>query len=321
MIIFLYGPDSFRSSQKVLEIRQKFLLIDPVGSGLSVFDYSEKSSKNNFLDVLGIANLLAPKRLVIVKNIISAGTEVEQDSALDYFKKNKYLVEDNDLVVVFWESIQPKKSNALYKFLEKNTKSQNFERLSGAKLASWILKRIKELDDKASISKTALEKLAVYVGDDLFLLDKEIQKLVNYCDGKIIKDEDVDLLVKANLDSNIFATVDALGSRNKSLALKLLHHHLEGGEDPFYLFSMFIYQFRNLLKIADLKENQGAGEYEIAKLAKLHPFVVKKSLAQLRNFSWERLVKIYQKLSNLDTAAKTGKIDIRLALDKFIVEL
>ena len=42
---------------------------------------------------------------------------------------------------------------------------------------------------------------------------------------------------------------------------------------------------------------------------------------QLQNFSLERLKKIYQKLSVLDEAAKTGKIDIKLALDKFIVEL
>jgi DNA polymerase-3 subunit delta len=144
---------------------------------------------------------------------------------------------------------------------------------------------------------------------------------VNFAGGKTIQEADVELLVKANVNSNIFATIDALGNSNKREALKLLHRHLVNGDDPFYILSMFIYQFRNLVKIADLQENQGVGEFEIAKLAKLHPFVVKKSLSQLRNFPWEKLKKTYQKLAELDAKVKTGKIEIKLALDKFIVEL
>jgi DNA polymerase III subunit delta len=321
MIIFLYGEDSFRSSQKVLEIKEKFLASDTVGSGLSIFDFEEKDKKSNPLDVLSTPNLLAPKRLAVIKNLISSGAEKEQEEILEYFKKNKYLAEDSDLVVVFLENSQPKKNNALFKFLKKQAKSQDFERLTGIKLTNWILKRIKEIDEKSSISKTALGKLVVFCGNDTNILDKEIQKLVNYAEGRMIEDKDVEVMVRAKIDSNIFQTIDALANRRKTEALKLLHRHLEKGEDHFYILSMFIYQFRNLIKIADLKENYGAHEQEIVRISKLHPFVVKKSMAQLRMFPLEKLKKIYQKLSDLDTRVKTGQIEIKLALDKFIVEL
>ncbi|MFA6973261.1 MAG: DNA polymerase III subunit delta [Parcubacteria group bacterium] len=324
MLIFLSGTDAFSSSQKVLEIKNKFLAGDPTGSGLSAFDFESKDRKGKLLDVFGMANLLSPKRLVIVKNLIAAGSELEREEILAYLKKDKSLGQDSDLVVIFWEGNQPKKNSALFKFLEAKErviKKQNFEKMSGSKLGQWIVKRIKELDAQADIARSALEKLAAYVGEDNFLLDKEIQKLVNFAGGKMIQDADVELLVKANVDSNIFATIDALGGNNKKEALRLLHQHLVNGDDPFYILSMFIYQFRNLVKIADLQENQKAGEYEIAKIAKLHPFVVKKSLSQIRNFSWEKLQKIYQKLTDLDNRVKTGKIEIKLALDKFIIEL
>jgi DNA polymerase-3 subunit delta len=137
----------------------------------------------------------------------------------------------------------------------------------------------------------------------------------------MIAEEDVELLVRANLSSNIFKTIDAIGANNKEEALSLLHRHLEKGEDPFYLLSMFVYQFRNMLKVADFKNQFGSDEYVISRESKMHPFVVKKSLAQIRNFSYDKLKDIYQKLGELDTAVKTGKIEIRLALDKFIVEL
>ncbi|MFA6383383.1 MAG: DNA polymerase III subunit delta [Parcubacteria group bacterium] len=321
MIIFLYGKDSFRSSRKVSEIKEKFLASDTAGSGLSIFDFDQKDRKTSPLDALGTPNLLAPKRLVVIKNLISSGSEKEQEEISEYFKKNKSLAEDNDAVVLFLENDQPKKSNALFKLLEKQAKSQNFEKLVGIKLTNWVLKRIKEIDGEGKISKTALDELVVFCGNDTNILDKEIQKLVNYAEGRIIKEEDIEILVRAKIDSNIFQTIDALAGRHKMEALKLLHRHLEKGEDPFYILSMFIYQFRNLIKIADLKENYGMHEQEIIRISKLHPFVVKKSMAQLQIFSLDKLKKTYQKLSDLDTKVKTGQIEIRLGLDKFIVEL
>jgi DNA polymerase-3 subunit delta len=100
-----------------------------------------------------------------------------------------------------------------------------------------------------------------------------------------------------------------------------MHQHLEKGADPFYLFSMLVYQARNMLKIADLKDNFDYPEREIIRASQMHPFVVRKSLNQIRNFSFAKLAKLYQKLSQLDVMMKTGKIEAELALDKFIGEL
>jgi len=321
MIIFLYGEDSFRSSQKMLEIKNKFLGTEAGISGLSVVDCEDKNQDKNIASLLGTPNLLAPKRLVIVKNLILKGAEKEQEEILEFLKKNKNLPENKDLIVVFWESGAVKREKSIYKFLDKCAKNQNFEKLAGAKLNAWILKRIKEIDGKSEISKQALEKLIVFCGDDTRILNNEIQKLINYSAGRMISEKGVEKLVKSNLNENIFKTVDALGNNDKKEALQLFHRHLESGEDPFYLFSMFVYQFRNLLKVADLKENQNFNENEIVRVSKLHPFVVRKSLNQIRKFSFSKLKKIYQKLSLLDQEIKTGKIEIKLALDKFIVEL
>ena len=324
MIIFLYGEDNFRAHQKILELKNKFLQSDKSGSGLSAFDFQEKISVGKVIDVFNLPNLLAPKRLVIVRNMITSGSLENQKEMLEYLKKNaKNLESDRNLVIVFWESALPQKSNVLFKFLNsrEEIKKQNFEKLSGAKLNQWILKRMLELDAKAKVSQPALDKLILFVGADTNVLDKEIQKLVNYSAGKMITDKDVEELVKANLDNNIFATVDALGQNNKKEALKLLHRHLEKGDDPFYIFSMFIYQFRNLLKVADLKEKGILDDHRLAQMTKLHPYVVKKSLAQIRNLPFSKLKSIYKKLGEIDFAVKTGKTDIKLALDKFVAEL
>jgi len=321
MLYFLYGEDAVTSGKKLQVIKEKFLVKDSAGSGLSVFDYEEKEQKSSLLDVISTPNLLAPKRLIISKNLISSALKNVQEEILEFLKKEKGLKEDQDVVVIFWEGKKIKKGDKLYKFLEKNAKSQAFEKPVGMKLNQWVQKKMLELDPEAQISRGAQEKLIFYAGRNLFSLVSEIEKLVNYAGGKMIDEDAVDLLVQADFDINIFNTIDALGNRNKKEALGFLHQHLKNGEDPFYVFSMFVYQFRNLLKISDLKENYQMSEQEIAKATKLHPFVVKKSLAQSGNFSFDNLKKIYQKLSILDTKIKTGQIDIRLALDKFVVEI
>lgn len=326
MIIFLYGEDFFRSGEKTAEIKKKFLAGDPVGSGLSFFDFSDsKKETDKVLGALATNNLLAPKRLVIIKNIILDGTGSMREDTQVFLKNQKWLADDSDTVAVFWEAGNPpaggKKSEALFKYFLKNAKSQEFEKLVGAKLSQWVLQRIKKTSENASISRGALEKLLAFAGEDMHLLNNEIEKLSAYAGGKMITEENVELLVRANLGSNIFNTIDAIGANNKKEALGLLHRHLEKGDDPFYLLSMFVYQFRNLLKVADFKNQFGADEYAIAREGKMHPFVVKKSLSQIRNFSLDKLKNIYQQLGELDTAVKTGKIEIKTGLDKFIVEL
>jgi DNA polymerase-3 subunit delta len=328
MIIFLYGEDAFRSNLKLRSLKDKFSMSDSGVSGLSVFDYGEnkpEKGENKLIDILESSNLLSPKRLVIIKKVISQGTKEDQENILNYFKnKRKKIEEDKDLVVIFWEDVLNQKKNSLFQFLtsEKGEiKQQEFKKLAGIKLEQWILKRMQELFGKADISQKALEKLIVFCGNDSQILNNEILKLANFCDQKTIQEKDVEDLVKASLDSNIFSIIDAVSEGRKKDALLLMHQHLEKGEDPFYLFSMLAYQLRNMLKIADLKENFGYPEREIIKASQMHPFVVRKSLNQIRNFSWAKLVKLYQELSRLDVAMKTGKIKAELALDKFVGEM
>ncbi|MCD6149601.1 DNA polymerase III subunit delta [bacterium] len=353
MLLFLYGEDSFRSGEKLAGIKNKFLQKDKIGSGLSIVDFEENGEEANLPEIAGARGLFSVKRLVIAKNLILSGTAGNQSEALNFLESNKKnLQASQDLVLVFWEKGLPRKNNKLFKFLLANSKSQNFEKLSGGKLSAWILKRVQSLGGK--ISLPALNKLAAYVGSDLFQMDNEIEKLVNYVSPSekglsageakvesgekngIITETDIDLLVKSKIKANIFETIDALASKDKKKALELLHNQLEKGDDPFYIFSMYVYQFRNLLKIGGFfaqgaapAGGQGSAsgryfqgntnQYEIAKLAKLHPFVAQKGIAQLRGFTLAQLKKIYKKLGEIDFQIKTGKVDIILALDKFVV--
>lgn len=314
MIIFLFGEDEFRSSQKLAEIKNKFLEKNsPAPAGL--FDFAEKdwNIKEVLLNISS-GGLFTSKKLAIIKNIL-AGKKEFSDDTFEKFLKAEAKKEKGDLILIFWESGKTKKNSKLYKLLKKIAKCQEFELLEGAKLRNWVIGEFKKSD--IAINSAAVEKLVVFVGNDLNLLSREIEKLAMYKSKGEITGGDIDLLVKSKIDTDIFKTVDALARGDKRTALKMLHDHLEDGEDPFYLLSMYFYQFRNLVKVKPLAE-KNMPPAEIASKLRMHPFVARKSLDQARNFSWEKLKSLYNNLCEIDFESKTGKTDIQLALDKFV---
>jgi len=315
MIIFLYGEDGFRSSQKLAEIKSKFLEKSGEGASLSIFDFSEKDwNIGEIITNISSGGLFSSKKLAIIKNILSVQKD-SSDDKLESFLKAESKKEKSDLILVFWENGKMKKGSKFYKLLKKIAKCQEFELLEGIKLRNWVIGEFEK--SNALISPVAVEKLIVFVGNDLNLLSREIEKLVVYKNKGEISGEDVDALVKSKIDTDIFKTVDALARGDKKTALKMLHDHLEAGEDPFYLLSMYFYQFRNLVKVKPLAE-KNMSQAEIASRLKMHPFVVRKSLEQARNFSWLQLKSLYNQLCEIDFESKTGKTDIQLALDKFV---
>ncbi len=321
MLIFLYGEDDFSSREKLAQIQSKFLEKNISGANLNVIDFRENDRKIKLSDAAGSGGLFSSKQLIIVKNILTSADSSAQVETLDFLKTRKSIIESQDVFIAFWESEAPKGKNDLFQFLLKNSKKQKFEKLKGIRLENWIIKRTQGLNPSAKFSKGALNKLVAYSGEDLFRLENEIQKLVDFKKSEMISEKDVELLVRSKIDSNIFETIEAMSGGNKKTALKLLRSQLEKGEDPIYVLSMYVYQFRNLLKVGEFYWQGEKSQYEISKSAKLHPFVVKKTLEQLRNFTREKLLRIYKKLQELDLKAKTGKIDVNLALDKFVVEL
>jgi len=122
------------------------------------------------------------------------------------------------------------------------------------------------------------------------------------------------------METDIFKTIDFIASKNKKLALKLLHRHLEKGEHPLYLLSMIIFQFRNLLEIRDLLE-KGTPYWLLFRKSNLNNYIIKKSYQLAKKFSLSELKRIYRKIFEIDFNIKTGKLESETALDLLIGEI
>lgn len=215
-----------------------------------------------------------------------------------------------NIVVVFEDGLADQRTK-LFKALQKNAKCQEFKFLQPAMLKKWIAAEFAKNNSK--IDPYAENVLLGFVGGDLWQMDNEVKKLSSYKAGNTVTRADVELLVRPNIESDIFKTIDALALKNKKQALSLLHQHLENGDNALYLLSMIAYQFRNLLIVKELQEKRKP----LASCG-LHPFVVKKSSYLCNQFSFDQLKKIYQKIFETDADIKTGKMDPELALDMLV---
>ena len=229
---------------------------------------------------------------------------------------SKKFLNSKDIIIFYENGIPP--NDAFFKFLKKEAKSQEFNLLEREKLKTWIKKKFKNY--QSEITPEALDKLIDFVGNDLWQISNEIKKLVSFKNGKKIEIKDIELLVKPNIETDVFETIEAISLKNKKKAISLIHQHLEKGDAPLYLLSMISFQFRNLLIIKDLIEKRKP-YYSIIKLSKLHPFVVRKSYQQANKFSLQELKKIYQKILQVDLSIKTGRVEAETALDLFITTI
>jgi len=311
MIILLYGEDTYRARQKLNEIIREYQTKHQTGLNLVRFR-EENLDFDKVRGKIEVVSIFDEKKLIILEDVFN--NKNFQENFFEYATKNK-LKDSQDVIVVIH---QQGKLSAIAGLKRQVNMLEEFSHLEGANLNNWIRR---EADKKgAEISQEAIKKLAAYVGSDLWQMSNEINKLISYKNSQLISREDVDLLVKVKIDVNIFKTLDALAQKDKKTALRLLHEHLEQGANAIYLFSMFVYQVRTLLKLKDLME-KGTPFYNLAKKSRLHPFVVKKSSGQLRNFGLDQLKRIYQRLLEIELALKKGRLDGPTALDMLVVEI
>jgi len=317
MVIYIYGEDTFRSRQYLREQIERFKQTrDPQGYNV-VFVDGKKSEPGKVLSEIISVPFLAEKRLVVVENILST-SDKEMLAEIIERVKDKKIPETN--IVIFWQGEnlgKVKEIKEMDALLKKEKFAQEFALLVGAQLSGFINSETKKRG--AKISNAAVNYLAQNVAGDMWFLNSLLDQLTAYAGEKEIQIADVNLFLDEKVDDNAFNMVEAVVSGNKKQAYKLLQEQRRLGEDDFKIFGLIVWQFRILMQMRSLFEQQDniSSDLMAAQLG-LHPFVVKKNLAIVKRFNKKQLTNIYDQLLGMDFKAKTGQGEMGLMLDLFV---
>lgn len=311
MIIFIYGQDTYRSRRKLKEIIEHYKRT--LGKDLDLKNINGKTVNLKELeDEIQQISMFSKKKLIVMYDALQ-NSRFKNELFPLVKRLNKLQV-----LVLFYETSNLSGKDKLFKLLKKEGSSQEFKPLTGNDLRNWAIKEFESFG--VAIKKSIVEKMINFIGNDLWRFSNEIRKIVTYKRREIIKEEDVDLLIKPSVETDIFKTIDAFAERNKKKAILLIRKHLKKGDSPLYLLSMINYQFRNLLLVKSLIE-EGKPLYLISKEAEIHPYVVKKTYTQAGKFNISDLKRDYQKIFQADIDVKTGKLDPQTALDLLIAKI
>lgn len=308
MFYIFHGDDTHSQKEKIKDLLGK--MGDPSILDLNTTRIEGQPVFAELRRACDAVPFLAKVRVIIVTNALSSKPPKEYvDRLVTYLPQLPSTTR-----LIFQESRKLNANHRLLKLVQtlESGHAMLFSRPEGGRLNQWIRERVERKG--GLISARAIYLMATNIGNELPLLENEIEKLVMYKGlGNEIDGQDVILLSPYAAEKSIFALVDALGKRDTREAATLLHAKLSDGTDPFYLFTMFARQFRLLIQVKELAA-AGNQPSAISRQLNLHSYVTGKLFQQCQGFAMEQLEQIHRQLLEVDVGVKTGRDDMTTAL-------
>lgn len=315
-IHFLYGEEDY-NIEKEIEKLKKGLDKDFIEMSFKTYDNPK------FPDLIAILRsqpMMFGKMLVIVhcEDYFSKTLEDKE------IKQIETAIEDNNenLDIVFVAALprnEGKKLDSrkkLFKLLAKQNSKEcpTIPTYKTAELESWIIKQGKLKDIK--LDKDALTAIISQVGNNLRQIDKELDKLKLFA---YPKDTITKPMVREMCISNedLFAFSDFLMQNEKDKAL-LEYRRLLDKKYPMEILSTLQTMIRRWILLK--AKAQDCSPIELAKLTGMHEYVVKLNLQKLKNTNLKDLVKMKQKLTDVEFRIKSGQaFDVEKEVENAII--
>lgn len=332
--LFLFTGEETYLLHEQINVWKKAFIEKHGDINLAILD-ADEMPLNEIMAAVNAIPFLGDKRLIFVHGLPdkpskrkSAEPTKKDEKRNEELKKLEADLDNipESSVVVFVQS-SPDKRKSFYKKLIAKVEVKEFVPLGGQTLNEWIKKRVQV--EGARIDLSTAEYLASLTGQNLWRLSQEIDKLTAHSPGESITRSIIDTLVTPTLEANVFHLTDALGVKNHRKAIQHLHRSLAAGDNLRQVFYMVVRQFRLLLQGSGYKSaNPNANPTAFAAALKLHPFVARNTMGQLKNFSDPELKKAYARLLDIDVDLKTSRIrvtvdnqdELALAIERFIVK-
>jgi len=316
MIFTILGTDHYQVSQKLKELKSGFIqkkdkaglnVVNLDGEILSLAQFQQETLTTPFL---------SEKKMIVVTNILNNKKIVKE--VVGFLKDNLTRIDNNICFVDFIDGEKNKVdrknklilTGELFKYLMGQKYVWEFNLIKKRDLNNWLKKYAEQ--NTIKLEASAISELTIKVGNDLWQLTSELDKLSAYKNGGPITAEDVKLIVVSKFDDNIFGLVDALGNQDKKTALRLITQQLNFGTHVLMILSMIMRQFKLLLKTKDDKSS--------ALKLKINPFIFGKIKNQGKNFTPQQLIIIINELLELEKKIKSGEKNPELLLNLFITK-
>ena len=264
----------------------------------------------NALEDINTLSIFSDKKIVIVYNIESLIKKDDRNNDLYVSELIKYLNNQSDNILIISGKSLPNRKKLITSFDSFSTKIEatNFD----------INSYIKELLNGYKMSSSDIELLKTYCSNDLLRIKNEIEKLKLYkFDEKQITREDIESLVKRDLDKTIFDLINSVEKGTKNRSFDIYKELKEQNEEDMKILSMLANNYRLIYQIKNLTYTKTDNEIKEI-LGIVNPKRINVLRSKGYNYTNKDLENILSYLADLDYKIKTGLIDKETAVYLFL---
>ena len=304
MIITLTGPNDFARRTELDKIMAAFIA-EHSDMAVERLD-GEEASADRLRESLQSLPFLSARKLVVLREPGKQKLFAEQIAEL-----LKGVAETTDVILY-----EPKldKRGTYYKTLKKATDFREFGDLDAVGLAKWASGYAQEKGGTLGASEARL--LVDRIGPNQQMLESELDKLLAY--DEHITRATIELLTERTPQSTVFELLDAAFAGKAERTCELYREQRALKVEPQAIIAMLAWQLHAL---ALVKAAGSRPADEIARTAKLNPYVVRKTQALTRQLSLERIKMLVQELLDLDMRLKRTSVDADDALQLYLLRL
>ena len=311
MIYLFYGKDTFLINKEIESIKKKEKIDE-----INVVSYNfSTDSLDNIIDDCDSVSLFSDKKIVIINNI-TIFNRIKNEVEINLDKFTSYLNNPNpDTILILINNNET---------IDNTKKITNLIKTVGVVKEfnhKYVNNIVKEMFKDYKITDQEIALLINRVGDNLEILNMEIEKIKTYKnDDKLITKTDILNLTNFNIDVSSYNFVDQIIQKNKDAAIKIYDELLIMHDDPAKVIALLASKFRIIYQSIVLKK-MGYSFNGIMETLDVKEYPLKLALeASMRTTEEEMLNKLLE-LANLEIDIKTGSINSNLGMQLFILNI
>ncbi len=307
-VYLLYGEEAYLKKQYKDRMTKAII---PDGDTMNYAYYEGKGiNPAELVDLAETMPFFAERRLIGAEN--SGFFKNAAPELADYIKSMP------DTTCLLFIENEVDKRGKMYKAVKDRGRIVEMGRQDEKTLLYWIAGNVKK--EGRQIKESTARYLVSKTGTDMENLEKELEKLFSYTLGKDeITAVDIDDICTTQITNKIFDMIEAVAAKRQKQALDYYYDLLALKEPPMRILYLLARQFKLLLEVKDLM-GRGNDKAQIAKTAKLHPFVAGKYMQQCRTFSKAELRDIMEEAASTEEMVKTGRMNDVMSVEIFIVK-
>ncbi|UUD34793.1 DNA polymerase III subunit delta [Mycoplasmopsis caviae] len=314
---FIYGPEKFFVEQEIEKIT-----IKTPNASITIFNIESNEDIEKLIQFLSNGDLFIQQRIIIVNDLFFfekkpiANENILVNNLIKSIENNK-----NDEIIFVNKNISEKEKinkNMFTSFIFNQLSHNNFIAANNIEQNELTRKVANIVEQKGgSIDALAISALLKKIPNDLYLINLEIDKLINQ--NKHISESMINVAVSDVIVEDAFGFSNSFETNDFSLIWKKYKEKIIEGVD----ISILIGQTSQLFILANqiyAYKNVGKTLENLASDFKINQYRVKKVSYLLTRLGVLKIRKMIKSLARLDQDIKEGKTDPTIGFERFLIK-